>query len=222
MDQKEELEQERTRRIQLEQELANWHAEAAKSLTPEHLAATIQRQQIETLTYHLLLQRKLVADLEAKASAKDKDLSLAVGNIKSLESELSAKIKELERLRKETDVRPASKIQSGQKFSASWIPTDDELDTIMSSAPAKVTVERPQPAAQDSAPRRKDPKSFKDFIQFIRRMERVKLFDAALIMDTGQDEVMQWAEGLQRKGYVVIEGLRDKTIVATEKMLKTK
>jgi hypothetical protein len=224
MDSKDELHEERERRIQLERELEFWHNSQMTKIDPEILAQAIQSQQIETLTYHLMKQRQLATEIDTKLKAKEKELELAVENIKSLEDQLEAKTKGVEGLRKEFD--SSKKVQDtppgGQRFGASWIPSDEELDSILSQTPAGPAGEKRTATPPEAQRARRDTKTFRDFIQLVRRMERLKLYDAALLMDMNQDDVLIWARALERKGYLAIQGLREKTIVATDKMLKTR
>jgi hypothetical protein len=224
MDLKDELRGERERRIQLERELEFWHNSQITKIDPEILAQAIQTQQIETLTYHLMKQRQLASDLDTKLKAKEKELELAVENIKNLEKQLEEKPKNAETAKRvpEPPKRPPEPAPAGLKFGTSWIPSDDELDTILSQTPAGPSGDRRQGIQQETLRTKRDTKTFRDFIQLVRRMERLKLYDAALLMDTNQDDVLIWARALERKGYLVIQGLREKTIVATDKMLKTR
>jgi hypothetical protein len=224
MDPKDELQQERERRKQLEKELEFWHNSQITKIEPEILAQAIQTQQIETLTYHLMKQRQLVSEIDAKLKAKEKELELAVENIKSLEQQLEEKSKAAESVKRvpEPPKKPSEPALTGQKFGVGWIPSDDELDSILSQTPAFQSAERKPATQPETARAKRDTKTFRDFIQLVRRMERLKLYDAALLMDMNQDDVLIWARALERKGYLSIQGLREKTIIATDKMLKTR
>ena len=205
----------------LEEKLATWHNAALDKLTPEQVASTVQTEQIESLTFHLLRQRQTVADLTGRLAAKEKELASAVENIESLEDELDAKNKELDKAKKAPPAERPAAVESreqaaGQRFGISGIPTDEELESLL--APA---VMRDAEAA--AAPKqRKSSKTFKDFIQLVRRMEQIKLYDAALVMDMNQDDILIWTRALERKGYLTLHGLREKTIIATDKLLKTR
>jgi hypothetical protein len=224
MDPMEELQKERERRIQLERELEFWHNSQITKIDPEILAQAIQTQQIETLTYHLMKQRQMVADAQAKLNAKEKELELAVENIKNLERQIEDKSKAAEPSKRapEQPKKTPELTPTGQKFGASWIPSDEELDSILSQTPSSQTADRKPSASPESARAKRDTKNFRDFIQLVRRMERLKLYDASLLMDMNQDDVLIWARALERKGYLVVQGLREKTIVATDKMIKTR
>ncbi len=208
------LERERVRR--LEEELAFWQNKAIGTIPPETLASVIQRQQMETLTYHLLKQRKLAEEEAAKRQAKEKELAFAVENIRNLESKAEEQAKELARLAKTAAEAPPAREEPaapGQRFGMSGIPSDEDLDVLFATVPqAKPQVQQPQ--------RRREPKTVKDFIQLIRRMQRVKVYDAALLLDVQPEQVLAWGDALEKRGYVQVDGLRDKTIVASEKMIR--
>lgn len=200
----------------LEEELAFWHNKAIGSLRPETLAAAVNTQQLEALTYHLLKQKKNTDEAMAKLAAKEKELALAVENIKTLENELDAKRRELEKVHKSSGppVKAYDMQVPGQRFGASGIPSEEELDSLFGPEPGI-------PSAVAS-PSKRDPKTFKDFIQLLKRMERLNVYDATLLLDVSQDQVMIWTEPLMKKGYVKFEGLHDKILVATTKMLNSR
>ena len=220
MDPKDELNEERARRTKAEEDLAAWQTGAIQKLAPEQIAAAIQTQQLQTLTYHLMKQKQAADEATGRLRATEKELSEAVSHINSLEEELAAKDKELEKLKKgrETKVQPAAE-PVGQRFGVSGIPTDEELESILSATGSQPKAQRKQPGMERT---KRNPKGFKDFIQLLRRMERINLYDAALLLDQNQDDVMLWARALERKGYITIHGLREKTIQATDKMIKTR
>jgi len=227
MDLNEELAHERARRIKVEEELGEWHRNLAKTLSPEQLAAAIEKQQLEALTFHLYMQRRITSELEAKYMEREKELALVVENVKSLEKRLGEKDREIEKLRNESEklqksAKAAEPPLKGQRFNASWIPSDEELDNILSAKQQVPTPEKAQAGGVTAQKAPKEPKSFKDFIQLVRRMERIKLYDAALLMDMPQDDIIVWARALERKGYLTVHGLREKTLIATDKMLKTR
>ena len=210
MDVNKELEEERARRVKLEEELAAWHNRAIDKLAPDELALTIHTQQVESLTYHLLKCRQTLTELEKQLKSKEADLKSALDNIESLEDELDSKRKEIEELKK-NGVGP-EKGQAGQRIGVGALISDEELDTLLESA-----------VAEQHKPVKKEPRrTFKDFVQIMRRMERIKIFDAALVLGVSQEEIVHWAKRLQQKGYVSIEGFREKTIVATDKLLRTR
>jgi hypothetical protein len=220
MDPRDELNEERKRRIQAEEELASWQNNAIQNLPPEQIAANIQRQQLEALTYNLMRQKQFVDDLSRKLQAKEKELTEAVANIKNLESQIEDLTEELGKTKKVAPAQTAPKGEtSGQRFGVSGLPTDEELESILStSTPGSKTIHT-SPGMERA---KRDPKGFKDFIQLMRRMERIKLYDAALLLDHPQDDVLLWARALERKGYITVHGLREKTLLATDKMIKTR
>ncbi|MFH0862950.1 MAG: hypothetical protein V1875_07980 [Candidatus Altiarchaeota archaeon] len=220
MDPKDELNEERSRRIRAEEDLAAWQNGAIQKLSPEEIAQVIQTQQLQALTYHLMKQKQAADDAASRLRAKEKELSEAVNNIRRLEEELDSKNKELEKARKdrETRVQPVSQ-PVGQRFGVSGIPTDEELESILAMPAQQTKAQRVTPGMQRT---KRKPKGFKDFIQLLRRMERINLYDAALLLDQNQDDVMLWARALERRGYITIHGLREKTIQATDKMVKTR
>ena len=209
MDLRDELEKERARRMRLEEELAQWQNSAIQKLKPDEIAETIMRQQVETLTFHLLKQRQMTDELNAQLRAKEKELALAVENIKSLEQELYAKEKEIGRARK---VAPAEAEPAGKGPAPRPLPTDEELDSILQSA------SEPHDPAQAYKARREE-KTIKDLVLIMRRMGRIKLFDAALLLDRNQEEVLRWALKLEHSGYLTFQGPQ-KTLIATEKLLE--
>jgi hypothetical protein len=205
-----ELKLERERRIKVEQELAEWHNGLADRLSADELEPTIQKQQIESLTYHLLVQRRQAAELKGKLEKKEQELKSAVKNIEVLEKRLE----EYENKPQTPKIESADTV--GQKFGAAWIPSDEELDDLLDSEPERASAHR-EADDKKSPPKRKKHKPVKDFIQLIKRMERIKLMDAALLMDMGQGELTVWVKALEQRGYVRMDG--DKTIKATKKLI---
>ena len=208
MDPSKELEEERARRIKLENELAAWHDRALDKLTPEELAQTVQKQQLETLTYNLLKSQQRIRELEVKLRSRDKESARAGENMESLEDELESKTREVAGLEKR--IKSMEESPTGQRIDFASIASEEDLDTLLESA-----VSEPL--------KKKEPKkTIKDLVHLIRRMERIKLFDASLLLDVSQDEIIEWAEKLKKKGYVTVEGYREKTLVASDKLLKTR
>jgi hypothetical protein len=219
MDAKDDFAQERERRIKVERELEFWHNKAIETVSPDQLAAAIQTQQIETLTYHLLKQKQRADGLDAALRDKEAQLSAAVKNIESLEDELDERKRELAKYGAAQDAPRRDAPQAapaGQRFNVSGIPSDEELDKLLE--PETPAAEKAEQAAQKPA---KQPKNIKDFIKVMRRMERLKLFDAALLMDVEQEEVLIWAKALEAKGYISWTSA-DKTFTATVKLLNTR
>ena len=219
MDPEAELNLERERVRRLEEELAFWQNKAIGTIPPETLASVIQRQQMETLTYHLLKQRKMAEEAASKLKAKEKEHAFAVENIRNLERQTEEQARELAKFAKSTaetqTVRETKETAAaGQRFGMSGIPSDEDLDMLFATVP-----QAKQPV-QQQAPKRREPKTVKDFIQLIRRMQRVKVYDAALLLDVQPEQVLAWGDALEKRGYVIVEGLRDKTIVASEKMIR--
>jgi hypothetical protein len=216
MDLRDELNQERDRRKKAEEELAKWQIGAIQKLSPEEIAQTIQAQQMEALTYHLMKQKQAVDELTGRMKAKEKELESAVINIKNLEEQVEGFSREA---KKAPEPEPKAE-QSGQRFGISGIPTDEELESILHGSGAAAT-QRPQVAPGMERAKR-SPKGVKDFVQLMRRMERIKLYDASLLLDMNQDDVLVWARALERRGYLQVVGLRDKTLLATDRILKTR
>jgi chromosome segregation ATPase len=210
MDAGEELEQERERIRKLEEELSFWQDRAIEKLTPEELASTVHAQQLESLTYHLLKCRQAISQLKAEIKSKEKDVERAHETIESLEDELESKRGELEELR--THREPEGVEGAGQRISAAVLVSDEELDELLESV-----------VSEPKTPKLKASKrTFRDFVRLIRRMERIKLFDASLLLDVEQEDIMKWARKLEARGYVVVEGGHEKMLISTEKMLRTR
>jgi len=220
MDQQKELEQERARRITLEKELEFWLRGAIEKLTPQDLASAVQTQQVETLTYHLLKSRQQVEELKTQISGREKEIALAVENIKSLERELEMKSKAADRLSQDIGKlkQQVDELQRQQEA--------QQREGSIGLAPpsALVTLTHPEVVRSIASPPKSDkPKTIKDMIQLISRIQRVKLLDAAILLEVKPETVSQWAENLAARGYIEIQGAAEKkTIAATDKLLRVR
>jgi chromosome segregation ATPase len=210
MDETEELRRERERVRKLEEELSSWHGGVIEKLTPEELASTVHTQQVESLTYHLLKLRQRISQLEAEIKSREDDVEKAHETVESLEDELESKTVELQEVKAHTE--PEREQASGQRISAAVLVSDDEIDELLED----IVSEPKKPKLKASK------RTFRDFVRLVRRMERIKLFDASLLLDVGQEVILKWARKLEAKGYVVVEGRGEKRVVATEKMLRTR
>ncbi|MBD3388607.1 MAG: hypothetical protein GF416_06020 [Candidatus Altiarchaeales archaeon] len=208
MDASKELEEERIRRIKLEEELSAWHQSAIDRLTPEQLAMTVQAQQMESLTFHLLKCRQQITELQKKLSEKERKIESAEAKAKALERKLKKRERDFREFKEESASLEGG--LGGQRFGVGGLPSDDELDSLLES-----TISESHPPKRD-----KPRNNVKDFIQLIQRMGRIKLYDASLLLDVSQETIVKWAEGLEKKGYVRVEGAREKTLVASDKLLK--
>jgi len=204
MDPGKELDEERARRIRLEQELANWHNNAIDRLTPEQLAMAVQAQQVESLTYHLLRCRNEIDELKKRVASREKELSDAVNNIKYLEGKLDEKTQMLDKLI-ERERATVAQETAGQRFGAGTMPSDDDLDRIIDDS---------------IRPRREEPpRTVRDLVQIMRRMERIKLLDASILLDVDPHIISKWANQLASKGYIVVQGTDDnRVLVARDKL----
>jgi len=222
MDQGKELEEERNRRLKLEKDLAALQDRIIGKLSPEELASTIHAQQLDSLTYHLLKCRQRISELEAELKSKDskleaelkskdRELEKARETMESLEDEMDSKRVEFEELKEGYESEKPE--PAGQRTSAAGMVSDEELDELLES----VVSERPRLRPKASK------RTFRDFVRLLRRMERIKLFDASLLLDMSQEEVLKWAGKLEGKGYVAVEGGRhDRMLIATKKLLSTR
>ncbi len=213
MNPEQELIKANQRIIQLETELAQWQHGAIDKLTPEQLATNVLREQAETLTYHLL---KATADLEKKnqiLSEKDSDLENAKKTIEYMDLQLQThkqiieKLKQLSEMRMHVDIQPIQ----GQRSSAAGLAPQNEVNQVIDMS-------------HHMQPSKKEPKTIHDFISLVKHVERVKLMDASMIMDTEPRMIYDWCKKLESKAYVEIGGhdLEHMIVFATRKLLKTK
>jgi len=134
MEPAEEIEQAKQRIITLEKQLALWQKGALDTLTPEQPAMSLFKQQVETLTFHLLKEKQRNQELvkqigensdhfnQAEVEYKNqiaeltKNLESAVSNIEYLESEIYKKSSELKRaehlIKTNPKKAPSEKFQS--------------------------------------------------------------------------------------------------------------
>ncbi|MFH1055254.1 MAG: hypothetical protein V1744_04070 [Candidatus Altiarchaeota archaeon] len=213
MDLQAEFEQERARRITLEDELAFWLKGAMEKLTPEELAMTVERQQVETLTYHLLKSRQTINDLNAKLSSKDKELTLAAEKITRLEGDFESKKREVEGLSASLKVSE-SELEKliGERSGG------EGVDALLS--PSGVGQNITQTKTQLTPKEKEQPKNVKDFLQLMKRIGRIKLIDAAILLDVKPTVVAKWAEQFSGRGYLLIEGTSDRRVLlATERLI---
>jgi hypothetical protein len=220
MDQQKELEQERARRITLEKELEFWLKGAIENLTPEQLAQAVQSQQVETLTYHLLKSRQQVDELKAQLSARVSELANAVENIKRLERDLDGKSKAQEKLSQDIGSlkRQVEDLQKEEEMAA----MSAKVQFAPTQAPGSIVQVEAQHAIP-LLPKSDKPKTIKDMIQLMSRIQRVKLLDAAILLEVKPETVSVWAEDLAARGYLEIQGAAEKkTLTATDKLLRGK
>ncbi len=203
MDPAKELEEEHKRRIQLEEQLAFWQEKGKEGLPPEQIALAINKQQLDSVTFQLVKCRRQIAELNSELKDRDRRLKEFSEQVESLEDDIDLLRKE----NRELKSQPSSP-QEGQKTGSMDIPSDEDLNNLLDSAVEKKV---------------KEPKrTIRDFVQVLRRIERIKPLDASLLLNVRQDEVMKWAEELKKRGYLTVDGLDKKTLVATDKLLKTR
>jgi len=215
MDPNKELEEGRVRIRKLEEELAAWQKKAIESMPPEQLAETVQAQQMESLSYHLAKSQKVIEDLNQRLIRKDKELAEAVENIKYLESQIEAARKSVERAGAEkrqmagelARFQEKEHIPRGLAYEA--MPSDSDFDSILGvdgGGPAKP---------------KENPKTIRDFLQLMKRINRVKLLDATILLDVDAKVVSRWAQQMADRGYLTVQGTGDQRILfATDKLLR--
>ena len=196
MDAAVELKLERERRIKLEEELSLWHKQVLDELTPEERAVAVQTQQLEGLTYHLLRSQKALEAKQRELGEKDEKLREALGHITSLEE----KIRSLEERNSEAE-------HSGQDFGVGELPSDKELDFLLHE-------EKPE-----DKPKRK--RTLRDFLLIMKRMRRIKMLDASILLDVDSKTILQWSTLMSKKGYLRMEGGgEDRVLIAKDRLLR--
>ena len=204
--------------IELERENAKWQKNALDYLPPEELAHDILGQQVETLTFHLLQSQKVIDDLKKQLVEKTNQLKenfLIVQNIRTqleTKEEIIVKLNDLLNVSGlNTSPKPSFSKQSkssqtpdvsGQRAGAAALVSEDEVRDLIGIHVKTEAVTKNQT------------KTIADFIHLLRRIKRVKLLDASILLDVPPKLIDFWAEKLKSKGFVSVEGIdRDKKMI---------
>lgn len=190
---------------QLEKDLARWEQGAIERLSPEELASNVLREQTQALTYHLMRTSKGLEQKSRLLSEKEKELEAAKKTIKFLDQQLDNRQKIIEKLRQLITVfKSSAPIGGASEESGDIYPDKSMQKHIM--------------------PPKREKKSIQDFISLIKHVERVKLMDASMILDTSPKTIYSWAKLLNSKGYADIGGseLEKMVVFATKRLLNSK
>ncbi len=219
MDLTESLEKATKRILQLEQELAQWQNKELANMSAEELADNVYKQQIETLTFHLLKGRQQVEELTKRNLADGQEIHEALTEISNLHRELEIKAEIIDKLKKLSELKREIQAAEDKKAETATAKQPSDADYIKSFQQAK-----PSGAVFDVQVAPKKPKTIKNFIDLMSRLDRVKLLDASILLDVSPDAIEEWASTLEGKGLVLVEGTdRDKkTLFATENIKRLK
>jgi chromosome segregation ATPase len=221
MDIEKALEQATNRIVILEQQLAQWQKSALTGLTPEQLAESAYRQQIETLTYHLIKCREQVDNLgeqlgQLKNAIDDekKGKEQAFTEINNLHKELDIKEQIIEKLKQITELK--KQIDMEESKAAATLPA---IPQQMQQPAVSYRIQQQQ-LSVGPITRPKKPKTIRDLLDVMTHIERIKLLDASILLDIDPAEIMSWSLKLQKKGFVVIEGTKPEkaTLFASDRL----
>ncbi len=205
-----ELELARKRVAELESEKVIWENDAIERIPPEVLAQHINRQQLETLTYHLLDSQKKLTEFQKNLTKAESELNAEKSKNTVLEGKLELSQEIISKLKKVAELQKSSGAIQGQRAGVADVPSEDELRDIIGS--------RGKPNSSGSG----SPKTIRDFIQLMSRIKRVKLLDAAILLSVSPDTVSTWSKKLASKKYITIKGSgrEDTMFLASDKLRK--
>lgn len=207
MDKDKELQEERAQRMRLEEDLAKWHEKAVDTVSPEVLASTVSAQQLRMLSYNLLKCNQKSAELQKRLREKEAELAKEKDKTRLLNDRLDTAHTELEYMKEHGAAGPEAEAGSG-----GVTLTDEELDSLLAEHTKKGRKKGKE----------KPRNTVRDFLKMLKRMKRIKLYDASLLLDVPQRELSKWAKGLEKRGYLRFEDASQKTVVATKKLDKSR
>jgi|GEM_PF-5674653 len=223
MDHDKELSEANRRIAKLEQELAEWQTAAIETMEPEKLAENVLKQQVETLTFHLL---KSAQDLENKNRSLSKarsDLTESKKQLDYMQQQLETRQQIIEKLKQLIQLKEQA-IASPKSFAPVSMNIPDGMRAGVAQLAPETDVKRAIDFSRHTHPTARRKKNIHDFINLIKHVERIKIKDAEMLMDTDKKTILAWAEKLEERQYVLIEGFSDdsKMIVASRKLIRSK
>ena len=211
-----ELEEERAKRKQVEEKLRNaeealarcenqlteWHKRTLDSIQPGPTIDLIMREQINSLTYHLLKSQQRIQELESELVKARKELE-GMKNIftpsKPGPDKPEAKHEPL-----------AEDSTAGQRISASELLSEEELAELLGMEKVH------------EAFKRRESKTIKDLIDLLIRLQRVKVVDASILLNVDKGLINVWVEKLKSKNLVQVEGARDPLLISTNLLVRVR
>ncbi|MFH1402823.1 MAG: hypothetical protein ABIH11_00965 [Candidatus Altiarchaeota archaeon] len=193
--------------LKREQELDAWYQRSLTGAHPDQLYAIAVAEKMDVLTYHLMRSNETIRQLREEVRNKDSEwaskLAGRESDVKRLEDDVKRITDELEYASKARPTEPERPVS--QRIVTPL--TEDSFDDLIAS-PEK----REKSQAKSSGP--------KELAKTVARLKRVKLIDAAILLDSDKNTVMEWAESLESKKLIEVKTDRkDKILVSTNRLL---
>jgi len=194
-----------------ENEVAEWHKRAISEgkVSPDEIVHTIQKEQIDALTYYLNKEHQKRIELESEIKKKEEELKKAHENILKDEDELKRTKEELADKQKELREERQKRLESEERIVPPAAIVEVDEDDLISEALREQKAEKKSEKRGDGItidlgiPTGKT--NIKDLLKLVSRMNRIKMIDAAIILDIDKTVVSKWAKFLEKKGYIKIE-----------------
>ncbi|HHQ44540.1 MAG TPA: hypothetical protein ENN13_00195 [Candidatus Altiarchaeales archaeon] len=192
-----ELEAELVRR---EQWIASLQEDAVRSMNPEDIIAGIERQQIQSLSYHLMRENRKNIELQAKVREIEKKLGEKEREVNNIKIKLSEGLEDFD-----FEVSGKAK-KGGQAIDICEIIPEEEVMELF-----KIDTSKKE--------KRKAPDELRELVKFIAKHKNVKIADAAIVLKMDKDRVKKLADCLRAKNLVVGGETLDSTVSATKALL---
>jgi predicted RNase H-like nuclease (RuvC/YqgF family) len=218
MDIAESLEKATQRIIALEQELGEWQKTALDKVPPSQLSDRITKQQIETLTFHILKARQQIDDLNKQNFRKKREIESALEEIRKLHLELDIKAKIVDKLKTLCELKKQQDEVEAQKAREDKAQVNAARQA--SDSASKNQIPRRNPIGEILPKGHKSKNTLKDLVELMSRIDHMKLLDASILLDVPPETIDIWSHKLAKKGLLVVEGksIDKKQIFATDKI----